>query len=120
MAKSKMSMNSREVRENMDKLMNRLPAACEMFALTAAKQLESYAKQNRPWTDRTGRARQGLTGSAGQTQNGAQVVLAHTVDYGVWLELAHEKNYAIVEPTVRLKANEVMTAFANMVDSIKV
>lgn len=50
----------------------------------------------------------------------AEIVLSHGVDYGIWLELANEKNYAIVEPTVRLNANEIMNGMENMLDKIHV
>ena len=30
-----------------------------------------------------------------------RITLSHGVSYGIWLELANEKNYAIVAPTVR-------------------
>lgn len=86
-------------------------AATRMFAETAAKDFESYAKRNRPWTDRTSRARQGLTGFVTQTKTGWRINIAQTVDYGIWLELANEKKYAILEPTVRLKGPEVIKAF---------
>lgn len=62
--------------------------------------LEEYAKTQAPWTDRTGHARQGLHGGV-DVQGDQQVLyLSHGVDYGIWLELAHGGNYAIVRPTV--------------------
>ena len=35
-----------------------------MLMQTAASKMETWAKQNAPWTDRTGQARQRLTGQA--------------------------------------------------------
>lgn len=86
--------------------------ATHMYAQTIAKDFESYAKANRPWTDRTGRARQGLTGITEARGNGWRVGIAHTVDYGMWLEYARNKKYAILEPTVRLKGPEALEAWA--------
>lgn len=65
-----------------------------------AGQLEGHAKGHAPWTDRTSHARQGL--HAGAEENGDEFILylSHGVEYGLWLELAHGGNYAIVEPTM--------------------
>ena len=89
-------------------------AALRIYAETAAKDFESYAKSHRPWTDRTGRARQGLTGYVTSNGTGWRVNIAHTVDYGIWLEYAREKKYAILEPTVRLKADEVLAGLSHL------
>lgn len=65
-----------------------------------AGQLEGYAKEHAPWTDRTGHARQSL--HAGVEEQGDELILylSHGVEYGIWLEVAHGGNYAIVRPTV--------------------
>ena len=94
--------------------------ALSIYAETAAKTLESYTKQNRPWTDRTSRARQGLTGYVNKTDNGYRIIIAHTVDYGVWLEYAHEKRFAILEPTIRLEGPKVIKGMKNLLNSLKV
>ena len=93
----------------------KMNAAIRIYAETASKDFESYAKHNRPWTDRTGRARQGLTGYV--TPHGAnwRINIAHTVDYGLWLEYARNKKYAILEPTVRLKSEEVLQGLKKLV-----
>ncbi len=73
-----------------------------MYALLQnwAGQLEGYAKIHAPWTDRTGHARQGLHGGVEQEGDRLVLYLSHGVEYGIWLELAHGGNYAIVGPTV--------------------
>jgi hypothetical protein len=65
-----------------------------------AGQLEGYAKDHAPWTDRTGNARNGLHGGVEVRKDEYVLFLSHGVDYGIWLELAHGGNYAIVRPTV--------------------
>lgn len=86
----------------------RAHAAVGMYANTSAKKLETYAKRNRPWTDRTGDARKLLTGYEQDLGDKWRVNLAHGVDYGIWLELANEKNYAIIQPTIDLVGPEIM------------
>jgi len=64
-----------------------------------AGKMEGYAKHNAPWTDRTGNARQGLHGGVDVRGDQQVLYLSHGVEYGIWLEIAHGGNYAIVRPT---------------------
>ena len=75
-------------------------AALDLYSDSVAKKMESYAKQNRKWQDRTDSARQRLTGSWERYSNGTKVAISHGVDYGVYLELCNEKRYAILKETV--------------------
>lgn len=104
----------KDVLTGMTEFGTKMNAATRVFAETVAKDFEGYAKRNRPWTDRTGRARQGLTGYVTSIGNGWRINIAHTVDYGIWLEYARNKKYAILEPTVRLKSTEVLNAFKKL------
>ena len=94
------------------------PAVVRMYAETQAKNLEGYAKEHRPWTDRTGDARKRLTGYVTEIPTGYRINLAHGVDYGVWLELAMEKRFAILEPTVRLQGPEVLRGLNQLMDKL--
>lgn len=75
-------------------------ASLGLYADTVAKKMESHAKSNKPWTDRTGRAKQSLNSSWGWRGDVARVELSHGVDYGVYLEFCNEKKYAIIKPTI--------------------
>lgn len=80
-------------------------AALAMLAYEWAPILQGYAQRNAPWENRTGAARDRLTGSVERvTDEIYRIKLSHGVDYGKWLELAHEKKYAILAPTVKLLA----------------
>lgn len=66
-----------------------------------APQLEAYAKQNRPWTDRTGNARQTLHATVLDLGNGkVAIILSHGVSYGLWLEIKSAGKWAILWPTL--------------------
>lgn len=93
-------------------------AAIAMYANNAALTLQNYAREHRPWTDRTGHARQRLTGSVARVAQGYQIILAHGVDYGKWLELAHEKKYAIIQPTIQAKSPEVLSGFNKLLERL--
>jgi hypothetical protein len=109
-----------EVRRNLTGLPPKVEAALVMYGETVAKDFESYAKAHRPWTDRTGDARKRLKGYTEKVNNGVRVCIAHGVPYGIYLEFAHEKRYAILVPTVRLKSNDALKGFKRMWNSIKV
>lgn len=94
-------------------------AAALMYAETAAADLEAYMKQHRPWTDRTGMAKARLSGSVQKVQEGLRIALAHGVDYGIWLELANEKRFAIIQPTIQAKSGDVLKGFARLMDRVK-
>lgn len=111
-------LDCKEIKNNLEKLPNRFNAALLIYGTTAAQMMQSEAQRNRPWTDRTSRARLGLTGSSELAPDELRIVLSHTVDYGVWLELAHEKKYAIVEPTIRLNATQVVSGLNNFLDKV--
>lgn len=109
-----------DVKAGLDELKKKVEAGLLIYGETVAKDFESYAKSNRPWTDRTGNARQRLHGYTEKIMHGIRICIAHGVDYGIFLELAHEKKYAILEPTVRLKSNDAINGIRKMFKGIKV
>jgi len=72
------------------------------------EKIENYAKMNAPWSDRTGAARDGLTASV--EEDGGEIVLelAHTVEYGIWLETIQDGAYAIIMPTLEALGPEIL------------
>lgn len=103
----------------LDAFSDRALSAIEMYAETVAKDFESYAKSNRPWHDRTGNARMRLNGYVTKNDVRYRINLAHGVDYGLWLEMAREKRYAILEPTVRLKGPEALSGMEHLLDKLR-
>lgn len=65
-----------------------------------AGQMDGYAKEHAPWTDRTSHARQSLHGGVDIRGDQFYLYLSHGIEYGLWLEVANSGNYAIVGPTV--------------------
>lgn len=111
-------MDASNLVNGLNKLENKSELAIRMFAETAAKQMEGDAKRQAKWTDRTGAARRGLYGDTSQIRQGIRIRLSHTVWYGVYLELAHEKKYAIVGPIVDLSAPFIMEDFNHFLDKL--
>lgn len=83
-----------------------------------SRRMEGYAKANRPWKDQTTQARTGLTGRVRVLESGhAQAIVAHTVEYGIWLEVrrAFHGRYAILLKTQQAHQDEFWNAFVKLV-----
>ena len=108
-----------ELRHGLDEFDIKMQAALDIYTKTAAQRLQDEAVRNRPWTDRSNNARLSLKGTSEVDGNKARIVLSQGVDYGLWLELANEKKYAIVEPTIRLKGNTVVKGLEHFFKRLK-
>lgn len=113
------------IRLNADQLVNvlqdaenRARIAIRMRCNEGAKEFENYAKLNKPWRNRTGHARQRLTGYVEEHGDKIRVCIAHGVDYGRSLEYEHERRYAILEPTVKAKGPAVLRGFNSLLKTV--
>lgn len=104
-------IDSKQLLKRLENAETKSQLAIRMFAQEGAKKFENYAKINRPWTDRTGQARQRLVGWVETFSDKVRIHIGHGVDYGVYLELCNEKRYAILQPTVNACSKEVIQGF---------
>ncbi|HHY95087.1 MAG TPA: HK97 gp10 family phage protein [Firmicutes bacterium] len=103
-----------EVVRNLRDWAERRRAAVVALAQDWAGELEARAKKNAPWKDRTGNARNGLTGGVLLGRNEVKITLAHSVSYGVFLELARDGRYAILKPTLDAAVPEIYRTYERM------
>jgi len=89
---------------------DRMRAALHGLGMQTAAQMEAHAKQNAPWQDQTGHARQGLFGEVLEEDGKLKVRIAHTEDYGEYLELSRKGRRPILEPTAQKFAPEFFDA----------
>ena len=89
-----------EIITNIGLLEQRIEDRAEWAGRLTGSQMQSYAKQNRPWTDRTGVARASLSGTSEKQGDRIRVVLSIGPYYGVFLELANGGKWRIIVPTV--------------------
>ena len=116
----KLDYDSSALKKNIDKMSDKLGAVVLMYSATKASELQATMKINRPWTDRTGMATATLNAQVSQpSQSIVRITLAHGVDYGTWLELAHEKNYAIIAPTIREEGPRIINDLNNLMSKLK-
>lgn len=102
-----------ELAKAVDQYGDRVREAIAGIAQYCATEMQNQAKNDAGWTDRTGNARTGIFGTS-EADWAAHVVtiyLSHgaVIDYGVWLELAHGGNYAVIMRTMESKYDEVMS-----------
>lgn len=70
---------------------------------------ESYMRFNALWTDRTGNARAGLRAvHESDPMVRHELVLFHTMPYGIWLEVRFSGKYAIIAPTLEALGPDLM------------
>lgn len=65
-------------------------------------------KENAPWTDRTTAARNGLFTTNNFAPPRYELILSHTVPYGIWLEICNSGKYQVIMPTVRTQGTVLM------------
>lgn len=120
MEASNFTINVDELSQNLDEFQGRLKYAVQMYASTKANELEALMKANRKWTDRTGMAKARLNASISEPdENTVRITLAHGVEYGIWLELANEKNFAIIAPTLSQQGPRVIEGLNDLMNEIK-
>lgn len=116
----KLDYNESSLKKSLDNMSTKLGAVILMYSATKAAELQSKMKLNRPWTDRTGMAKATLSAKVSQpSQNIVRITLAHGVSYGIWLELAHEKNYAIIAPTIREEGPRIIEDLGDLMSKLK-
>lgn len=98
-----------DIIQNMLNQNNKSMKALEAYGEVVGKELEAYAKSNRPWTDRTGEARKKLKGDSEKiSDEKVRCAISHGVDYGIFLEMCNERKYAILEPTIEAVSPKVL------------
>lgn len=110
-----MTLDTSDMEKNLKVSEEKFDKAVRMYAETGAVEFQNFAKDNRPWTDRTGHARQTLHGYVGKSAKGYRIYLSHGVFYGIFLELCHEKRFSIIPRTIQyVGTNVIMPGFKHM------
>jgi hypothetical protein len=103
---------------NISKEVTRTKLGLQAYAsMMAAPQMQAYAQTHRPWHDISGNAKEGLKAGTILSGNKIRIYLCHQVDYGVYLELAHDKKYAIIDPTIEHFVPEIKRNYQRIMRS---
>lgn len=75
-----------EFNNNIQRFNNTMQAQLQVVGSTISRNMQTYAKANHPWTNRTYSAQNKLKGEYKLTDNDLDISIAHGVDYGYYLE----------------------------------
>lgn len=130
MAKLRFEYRDEQIRARIRDLDARLDIAVRALIDYYALKGMGYLKTDAPWTDRTGAARTGLHTSVGGFARGADgrfisgsntehvITFAHSVNYGIWLEVKYSGRDAVIMPTVLKTGGELMSALQGLLRQI--
>lgn len=82
----------------------RVETAVTQIARETALAMEADARATAPWKDDTGAARNGLVSDTERQGNHLLITLAHSVEYGPYLEFSRGGKNAIIWPTIEQHA----------------
>lgn len=103
-----------DLEANLAGLDERIIRGIQAAAHYTAPLAESHMRENAPWTDRTGNARNGLRAHVVTGGTKTAIVLHHSVPYGVFLEVRWGGKYAVIEPTIHAMVPTFIKAISVM------
>lgn len=108
--------SAKKIIKELENIESRLRISLRIVSDAAAKKMANWAKENQPWTPRTGDAQKFLSGDAyWQDKNILVTAVMHNVDYGIWLELAHEKKYAVLENAIETQRENLIRQYVKLI-----
>lgn len=116
MAGSTITVDVKEVAQNLKKFDQTIQAQLQVVGSTISGNMESYAKANHPWTNRTSSAQNQLKGDFKVSDNEMDISIAHGVTYGYYLETRKDFNgkYAILEKARDSEINNFKNMLRNL------
>lgn len=108
--------NSGTVRARLHELSPKIELAVTAKVAYHAATGEGRMKTHARWTDRTGAARSGLHTSWGRELRAWQIIFAHAVSYGIWLETRRDfhSKYAIIMDSVVAVGDDLMRSLRGL------
>jgi hypothetical protein len=85
-------------------------AGLRALFLVFGARLTSYAMEHAPWTDRTSNARQGLITGMEDSGTSLVLILAHSMDYGIYLETKYGGKWGTILDSIEAIYPQLMAA----------
>jgi hypothetical protein len=108
-AKATLKYDDKQLRRNVKNLNKNVRRNLSAVVDRRAAITQADLKVGAKWTDRTGAARSGLVAIPIHGRTYEEIFMAYSVTYGIWLEIAHDRKYAIITPMMRI-AGEALLA----------
>lgn len=116
MARVQVEFDDGNLRRNLRRFGDRLNRHVSTLFQYNADYTTSWLKSNAPWHDDTGAARSGLVAVAHSSGKSHELLMAYSVTYGIWLEIAHSGQWAIITPAMRIIGNKIMSDLRGLLD----
>lgn len=72
------------------------------------------------WRDRTGEARRRIKAYSSRYEKGYKITLAHGVWYGIYLEKSFSGVYAVIDPAIKTKGQEILKGWARLLKRLSI
>jgi hypothetical protein len=118
MARIEFKFDDRRLKKNIQSVNGRVNRNVAALMQYEAAYTVGWLKQNAPWSDRTSAARTGLTATAFSAGRTHEILMAYSVYYGIWLEIANSGRYAVITPALRIVGNKVMNDMKLLLNSV--
>lgn len=118
MAKIKIDFDDASLKKNLQTFGAKLNRNVGMLMDYNSAYTTSWLKTNAPWNDDTGAARSGLAALPFSVGNSHEILMAYSVTYGIWLEIANSGQWAVITPAMRIVGQKVMQDMQNMLDAM--
>lgn len=115
MAKITVEFNSRNLSKSIKAIDNKVNQRIATVMQYEAAYTVGWLKKNAPWTDDTAAARTGLTAIALSRGRTHEILMAYSVYYGIWLEVANSGRYAVITPAMRIVGEKVMSDMKGLI-----
>lgn len=100
--------DSGQIGRNLVRLDQHVDRKLDAIFESQAQRGEAHMKTTAPWTDQTGAARNGLYTRYDKSGSTREILFAHSVAYGIWLEIANSGDYQVILPTLRVIGRDTM------------
>lgn len=112
-------LNSSNFLSNLANIEQKVLQGTRLYAEIAGAKLEAYAKTNAPWDDISGISRQTISHEVQSSGANQKIILrGGTTGHFVFLELAHEKRYAIISPTLNKLGPSIVEGWKRVVSGL--
>ena len=119
MARVRVDYDDKRLMRNVRDFDDNLRHAVRAVVDRRAAETEAWLRRNAPWTDRTGAARQGLFAIAHHGSTFEEIFMAYSVTYGIWLELANDRRFAVIGPAIRIQGEALMNDMKYLIDRME-
>lgn len=118
MPRSGIVFDTTEWQHSFPALEAKIESSLSIIAEKVAGDAQDYMRSEAKWTDRTGNARNGLFAKAFNEPGNHVVVIYHTVNYGIWLEVRFSGKNAIIDPTLAYHGPRAMALVSGFISRI--